>query len=119
MENRADQDNSTYLLKWLIISLAGSFLLGFAPLVMFFWVDTRYTLDFMPSLILLCVVGFWQGYQFMADKPSIRKLCVVGGILLMVISVIVSILLALAENSLQFQQFNPVLWDHLIKFFPR
>ncbi len=119
MENHANQDNPTDLLKWLIISLAGTFFFGFAPLVMFFWVDARYTLDFMPSLILLCEVGFWQGYQFMTDKPSIRKLYVAAGIILMVISVLLSILLALSENSLQFQQFNPVLWDHLIKLFPR
>ena len=119
MENQANQNHPTYFLKWLIISLAGSFFFGFAPLVMFFWVDARYTLDFMPSLILLCVVGFWQGYQFMTDKPSIRKLYVAAGIILMVISAILSILLALSENSLQFQQFNPVLWNHLIKLFPR
>jgi len=64
-------------------------------------------------------VSFWQGYQLITYKPSIRKLYVMAGIMLMVNSVIISILLALSENSQQFQQFNPVLWDHLIKFFPR
>ena len=102
-----------------MISLAGSFLFGFAPLVMFFWVDARYTADFMPSLILLSIVGFWQGYRFMTDKPSLRKLYVAAGMVLMVISVIMSILLALAENAAQFQQFNPALWHDLINFFPR
>ena len=118
-ENQADQGNDTYSFNWLMISLAGSFLFGFAPLVMFFWVDARYTADFMPSLILLSIVGFWQGYRFMTDKPSLRKLYAAAGMVLMVISVMMSILLALAENAAQFQQFNPALWHYLINFFPR
>ena len=117
--NQADRENDTYSFNWLMISLAGSFLFGFAPLVMFFWVDARYTLDFMPSLILLGIVGFWQGYRFMTDKPGLRKLYVAAGIMLMVISLVMSILLAFAENAAQFQQFNSVLWNHLIRFFPR
>jgi len=117
--NQADRENHTYSFNWLTISLAGSSLFGFAPLVMFFWVDARYILDFMPSLILLSLIGFWQGYRFMTDKPSLRKWYLVAGMMLMVISVIISILLALSQNALQFQQFNPVLWKHLIDFFPR
>ena len=90
MENHANQDNPTDLLKWLIISLRNLFLVLHLSLCFFGWMYAA--LDFMPSLILLCEVGFWQGYQFMTDKPSIRKLYVAAGIILMVISVLLSIL---------------------------
>ena len=53
------------------------------------------------------------------DKPSLRKLYVAVGMILMAISVIISILLVLAEHAAQFQQFNPALWHDLINFFPR
>ena len=115
VENQADQ----YLFNWLTISLAGSFAFGFAPLVMFFWLAPRYAADFIPSLILLSIVGFWQGYRFTMDKPSLRKLYVAVGMILMAISVIISILLVLSEHAAQFQQFNPALWHDLINFFPR
>ena len=115
VENQADQ----YLFNWLTISLAGSFAFGFAPLVMFFWLAPRYAADFIPSLILLSIVGFWQGYRFAMDKPSLRKLYVAVGMILMAISVIISILLVLSEHAAQFQQFNPALWHDLINFFPR
>jgi len=63
-------------------------------------------------------VGFWQGYGSLTHKPFISKLYVVLGILLMAISVVTSVLLALSGHAEQFQQFNPVLWNHLVSLFP-
>ena len=115
--DQADQENDAFFFKWLIISLFGSFLFGFAPIVMYFFVETRFLADFMPSLVLLSIIGFWQGHSFLISKPAIHKLYVAVGIALMVTSIVVSILLAFSAHAAQFQEFNPILWNHLIRLF--
>ena len=117
--DQVDPENDTFLFKWLIISLLGSFLFGLAPVITFFFVETRYIADFMPSLVLLSIIGFWQGCSFLDNKPVLHKLYVAVGIILMVASIIASILLALSAHAEQFQEFNPVLWNHLIRLFSR
>ena len=114
---QADQENDTFLFKWLMISLFGSFLFGFAPIVMYFFVETRFLTDFMPSLVLLSIIGFWQGYSFLSHKPALHKLYVAVGMILMVISTVIGVLLAFSAHSAQFQEFNPILWNHLIRWF--
>ena len=96
---QADQENDTFLFKWLMISLLGAFLFGFAPVITFFFVETRYIADFMPSLVLLSIIGFWQGYNFLSHKPALHKLYVAMGMILMVTSIIVSVLLALSVHT--------------------
>ncbi len=118
-KDKVNSYNDTYFFKWLIISLLGSFLFGFAPVVLFFFVQTRYLTDFVPSLILLSIMGFWQGYISITYKLAIRRLYVALGIILIVTSIIISILLALSANAAQFQQFNPILWNRLTSLFSR
>ena len=115
----SDYDHGACLFNWLIISLLGSFLFGFAPIVIFFFVETRYIADFMPSLVLLSIMGFFQGYSLLTYKPVITKIYSAVGIILIVISTIISILLALSAHAEQFQQFNPILWNRLIGLFSR
>ena len=117
-KDRVGSDYGAWLFNWLIISLLGSFLFGFAPIVIFF-VETRYIADFMPSLVLLSIMGFFQGYSLLTHKPGIAKIYSAIGIILIVISIIVSIVLALSAHAEQFQQFNPILWNHLISLFQR
>ena len=97
--DQVDQENDTFLFKWLLISLLGSFLFGLAPVITFFFVETRYIADFMPSLVLLSIVGFWQGYSFLSHKPTLHKLYVAIGIVLIVTSITVSVLVALSVHT--------------------
>ena len=100
------------LFKGLIAALAGSFLFGFVPFILFFWVASHYQTDFVPSLVILSIIGFWQGYIFTTHKPDIiHKLYVAIGIILMVASIIISILLVLSAHADKFQKFNPILWE--------
>ena len=115
--DQVNHENGSFLFKWLLISLLGSFLFGFAPIVMYFFVETRFLADFVPSLVLLSIVGFWQGYSFLTPKPIFHKLYVVVGLILIATSIIVSVMLALSAHAAQFQEFNPVLWNHLIRLF--
>ena len=111
------QADDLSLFKGLITGLLGSFLFGFAPFVSFFWVASHYQTDFVPSLVVLSVIGFWQGYSFLAHKPIIRKLYVAAGNILMVASIIISILLVLSAHADKFQKFTPILWESLTRLF--
>jgi hypothetical protein len=115
--DQVNHENDSFLFEWLLISLLGSFLFGFAPIVMYFFVETRFLADFMPSLVLLSIVGFWKGCSFLAPKPTFQRLYVAVGMILMATSIIVSVTLALSAHAAQFQEFSPVLWNHLIRLF--
>ena len=115
----AGRDDDLSLFKGLILGLSGSFVFGFASLVAFFWVAAHYQIDYVPSIVMLSIIGFWQGYGFLTHKPAIRKLYVAAGIILMATSMVISILLALSAHTAQFQKFSPVLWNYLISLFSR
>lgn len=90
------EDGNPISLTWLTTSLFGSFAFPFLSLLTFFWAAMRYAEDFMPALILLSILGFWQGYTSL-PRPS--KQCIMYaslGILLAGFSILVSILLALS-----------------------
>jgi hypothetical protein len=97
--DQADQENDAFFFKWLLISLFGSFLFGFVPIVMYFFAETRFLTDFMPSLVLLSVIGFWQGYNFLSHKPALHKLYVALGMILIMTSIVVSVLSALSVHT--------------------
>ncbi len=115
----ATQGDDRSLFKGVMTSLLGSFVFGFAPLTSFFWVAAHYQTDFVPSLVILSIIGFWQGYSLLISKPAIRKLYVAAGMILMVASIIISILLVLSAHAPQFQRSDPVLWNDLVNLFSR
>jgi len=108
-----------FLFKWLTAGLLGSFLCEFALLLVYFWAATRFFADFMPSLLLLSLMGFWQGYRAYAARPAGRAFYLLTGLGLIGASIIVSNLLALSISSAQFRQLNPVLWRALLNLFQR
>ncbi|HET7144407.1 MAG TPA: hypothetical protein VFI68_10340 [Anaerolineales bacterium] len=97
-------DDYTY--KWVILVLSASFLFAFGFLTTFFWTAMRYMEDFMPSLIMLSVIGFWQGYQRLAGKPALRKYFTSFGFVLAIISIVISNLIAISINDLRFLFIN-------------
>ena len=81
---------------WLTMGLTGTFVTAFGLLLTFYWVGRRYTGDFLPALTVLSALGFWQGFQFTENKPFIKRLYAISGILLGCLSVVISILLAIS-----------------------
>jgi hypothetical protein len=81
---------------WIIASLVGSFLLPFVSLLAFFWAAMRYAEDFMPALMLLSIVGFWQGYSYFSRSPGRGKIYAVLGAVLAIVSIVMAVLLALS-----------------------
>lgn len=89
-------DIGSLSLNWLIASLAGSFLLPLLSLLAFFWAAMRYAEDFMPTLIVLSIIGFWQGYQILSPSSRKGKIYTSLGIALIVLSILSAVLLALS-----------------------
>ena len=87
---------------WIVLLLAGSFMTAFIFLMVFFWSANRYFEDFMPSLLALSVVGFWQGYRQLAPDSRARKAYTVLGSSLAGASILISILLAVSMNDARF-----------------
>jgi len=106
-ENEIKPDNDKYLLQWIILSLSGSFILQFGIIVTCFFVVTRYAADFIPSLALLSIIGFLQGYQHLIKRPISLQIYQAFGIGLMVVSNVNSILLALSANAQHFKALIP------------
>ena len=102
-----------YLFNWLIASLIGCFIFGFLSFLAFFWAAIRYFGDFLPSLIILSIIGFWQGYRYYSTRPTHRIIYLVIGISLIIISIAASTLLAFSFGSPRFEEFNPHLWNFL------
>jgi len=103
--------------KWLVAALSGSSLLGFGFFLIFFWASERYKLDFLPSAMLLAVLGFWQLSERWRPRSLAQSTAICIGVGLGAASVIVSTLLAIAENANAFRTLNPVLWMQLNNLF--
>jgi len=101
------------LFNWLIATLLGCFIIGFLSFLAFFWAALRYFEDFLPSLIILSIIGFWQGCRYYSTRPGHRTLYLVVGIGLIAISIIASTLIGLSFGSPRFEEFNSHLWNFL------
>ncbi len=85
-------------LQWMNASLIGSFLASFIPLMMFFYAATRYEADFMPSLSMLAVIGFWEICASAKNKKRLQSLWFFAGAWLAIISVIINTVIAFASH---------------------
>jgi hypothetical protein len=99
LANRSGEESRATFFNWIIVSLIGSFLLSFISLLAFFWAAMRYAEDFMPTLTLLSIIGFWQGYLRLSQDPKKGKIFAIFGITLASISIIIGILLALSNYT--------------------
>lgn len=93
------QDASAVSLTVLVLSLDILCLSSFVVLLFYFWSAMRFLVDFMPSLMLLSVIGFWQGVQRFEHQHTVRKWFVALGVCLAAFSILVSTLLALSVND--------------------
>jgi hypothetical protein len=98
-ERLLNADPNMAVFNWITTSLIGSFLFPFICLLMFFWAAMRYAEDFMPTLTLLSIVGFWQGYQATPESSNKGKMYTTVGLILAGLSIITGTLLALSIYS--------------------
>jgi hypothetical protein len=115
----AEPNKEHWLLLWITLSLAGSVILAFAFLLLFFYATMRYLADIIPSLALLASIGFWQGDQFLRRKPLVGALYSVACVGLALISILVSMLLAVTSYDERFRHLNRPLLEQLIRLLGR
>jgi hypothetical protein len=104
---------------WIFISLAGSTLLIFFTLQVFFYTVMRYHIDLLPALSILAVIGFWQGLHWLEQRPVARISFALLGIILMAYSFVISFLLTISSHLQRFQTHNPDLLEKLNWTFNR
>ncbi len=111
------EDCRSQRLLWISLSLAGSGLLTFAAIILYFNITMRFLAEFLPSLVPLAVLGTWQGYRQIERKGWQRQFY--SGVVIAVglISILVSLLLAFSESHGTVQHYNPHLMRQLIRFF--
>lgn len=86
-------------LNWLTLSLVGSILANLLFLFLYFWAAMRFSEEFVPLMMLLSAVGFWQGYEALARYTAWRRIYTALAIALAVVSISVSLLVGLASND--------------------
>ncbi len=100
IKKRVDSEN--YVLNWTVASLGVASLASFCFLLLFFWSAMRYIEDFMPFLMVLSMVGFWQGYSLLLQKPYVRNAYATFACILAAMTITISTALAVSINDARF-----------------
>jgi tetratricopeptide (TPR) repeat protein len=79
-------------LRWFVTAVALLFGICALTLGMYWWVSFRYEVDFLPSLLLLAVVGVLGLERTLANRPTWRRAARSGWGLLLVFSVTFNLL---------------------------
>jgi hypothetical protein len=103
-------------LQWIVLILAGPSVLAIAFLLFFFWAAMRYDADFMPMLLVLSMIGFWQWY-ISANEKKRKNYIAAAGIFLAGISLVMSTVLGVSGDIVLFQEKNPALFQWFDRFF--
>ncbi len=111
--NRNDQRR----FQWIVLSLFGCTVLILISLLLYFYGTVRYILEIIPSALILSIIGFWQGYQFLGKKPFLHVLYSILSIGLASASILAGVLLSFSSDTQRIRLNNPSLLPHLILFF--
>jgi len=87
---------------WLLVTSAGSAIIGAITILAFWITEMRYIEDFMPSLLLFVTANVAIGYGMLENEVRWRKLFILSTVLFACITVVASTLVALKSNSLLF-----------------
>jgi hypothetical protein len=110
----SEEDKS--VLRWIILTQAGSSLLALFLLLTFFWAAMRYAADFLPMLLTLSIIGFCLGYIALKEKNQ-EKYIAIAGISLAVLSLTMSTILGLSGDIPVFQKANPAVLEWFSMLF--
>ncbi len=93
-------------IRWITASLAGSSLLIFFTLVLFFYLTMRYLLDLVPVLSLLALIGFWQGIYLLQTRRIAKYLFTLAGSLLWAYTIVTSFIICYSSNLHRIRIYN-------------
>jgi hypothetical protein len=103
--------------RWLHFSLGGIAVLELLMLVVFFFATERYLAEAVPSLALLSVLGFWEGWRRLSKARVLRVLFSGVAICLAAAGIIASGLLAVSSYQERFMTVNPALMQQINQLF--
>jgi hypothetical protein len=96
----SDKANAVDFLNWIITSLTGAFIAAFGFLLISSWTMIRYLADFIPALTMLSILGFWHGYQLLAERPRSQRFYLILGVILVIVSISMNLFLSIAVKNL-------------------
>jgi hypothetical protein len=99
------------------MGLIGATVLELLTVLILFYGTMRYFMDVIPTLSLLSIFGFWQGYLTIIKTPIWGKVYPAIGLLLIISSIIISILLGYSSDVTRIKTNNPALITQLRLFF--
>lgn len=106
------RQNETGDLKTLALYLlAGSFIVSFITLLLYYYGQMRFLVDAISQVALLAVFGYWE----IAGKPA--KIYLRLANLLIAFTLLVSLLLAVTSENGRMEKLNPALMERLNSFF--
>lgn len=97
------------LQSFIIYLLGGSFLISFISLLLYYYGQMRFMVDFISQLTLLAILGYWM----FIHKPRNSKRLAHLANLLILITLVTSLLLAVTSESGRMEKLNPMLMDRL------
>ena len=116
LEKTDDKDGNSFL-QWLLVNLSVAFMLEFITIMLVFYATMRYFVDATPTLALLSMFGFWQGYQRLPKKTIWRGWYITIAAILIIVSITMSLLLAFSSDIARIRLNNPAMLTHLRLFF--
>ncbi|MCJ7432957.1 MAG: hypothetical protein MUO77_05665 [Anaerolineales bacterium] len=103
-------------LWWLIITLSGVTALSMGPILLYFFGTMRFIEDFMPSLAMLSLIGFWQGYKFLRQS-RLRWAYTITSVAISIATIIIGVVLALSSSNKVPIFIPPIIMDWFRSFF--
>ncbi|MBK9925625.1 MAG: hypothetical protein IPP66_10065 [Anaerolineales bacterium] len=104
--------------SYLLVLLAGSFLINFMLSLFFFYGQMRYIGDSIFPITFLAIIGYWELVQSARRSPSGRmRLFVQISNALLVITIVLSFLLSFSSERNRMEKFNPLLMEKLNSLF--
>ncbi len=104
---------------WLYLGLLMCAAFSSAFLLLYFYPTMRQLEDVVPILSILAVLGFWEGWRYLSRRPLVLTLYGLTALVLILVSILVSCLLAVTSYENRFQHLNRDLLRELIRFFGR
>lgn len=89
----------------------------FATIQFFVVASMRYQGDFAPSLLLAAAFGLWSAIIERARAGRAHAGTSILGLLLMSWTSVAGLLLGVTSVEARFENLNPALFDHLVRFF--
>ncbi len=105
--------------RWLYVGLLCCGAISSLFILLYFYPTMRQLEDVVPVLALLAVLGFWEGWRYLRHHPVGLTLYGVAAFVLILVSILMSSLLAVTSYDDRFLHLNRELLRQLIRFFGR